>query len=127
MVMTATAKNKGICSVALLSLTLLLAFISPPSVNYNPERQAVPTELISRPSSSARRIVRYPLIKKLCRILFFLSSQEIIRRLMSYEGKIKTEFSENLKPAAFADKLTIELLFFIPGNSQLSDSYVLRG
>ena len=127
MIKTSAAKNKGICSVALLSLTLLLAFISPPSLNYNQERKGAQTELISRPSSSARRIVGYPLIKKLCRILFFLSSQEIIRRLMSYEGKVKTEFSENLKPAGFADKLKIELLLFVLGNSKLSDSYVLRG
>jgi hypothetical protein len=126
MIKTSAAK-KGICSVALLSLTLLLAFISPPSLNYNQERQSAPTELISRPSSSARRIVRYPLIKKLCRILFFLCNQEIIRRLMSYEKKVKTEFSENLKPWGFAHKLKIELLFFVLGNSKLSDSYVLRG
>jgi len=127
MIKTPAAKNKGICSVALLSLTLLLAFISPPSLNHNQERQSASTELISRPSSSARRIVRYTLIKKVWRILFFLSSQEIIRRLISYEGKVKTEFSENRKPAGFADKLKIELLSFILGNSNLSDSYLLRG
>ena len=127
MIKTSAAKNKGICSVALLSLTLLLGFISPPSLNYNQARQPAPTELISRPSSSVRRIVRYSLIKKHFRILFFLSCQEIIRRLMSYEGKVKTELSENLKPAGFADKLKIELLSFILGNSKLSDSYFLRG
>ena len=127
MIKTLAALNKGICSVALLSLTLLLGFISPPSLNYNQERQSATTELISGPSSSVRRIVRYPLIKKYFRILFFLSCQEIIRRLMSYEGKVKTELSENLKPAGFADKLKIELLSFILGNSKLSDSYFLRG
>jgi len=46
---------------------------------------------------------------------------------MSYEGKVNTEFFENRKPAGFADKLKIELLSFILGNSNLSDSYVLRG
>ena len=54
MIKTLAAKNKGICSVALLTLTLLLGFISTPSLNYNQARQSAPTELISRPSSSRK-------------------------------------------------------------------------
>jgi len=127
MIKTLVAKNRGICSVALLSLTLLLGFISPRSLDYNQARQSAPTALISRPSSSPGRIVIYPLIKKQFRILFFLSCQEIVRRLTFYEGKVRTELSENLKPVEFADRLKIELLSLNLGGSKLSDSYILRG
>jgi hypothetical protein len=44
-----------------------------------------------------------------------------------YDGKVRTELSENLKPVAFADRLKIELLSLTLGNSKLSDSYILRG
>jgi len=127
MIKTLAALNKGICSVALLSLTLLLGLISPPSLNYNQARQSAPTELISRPSSSPACIVIYPLIKKHFRILFFLSCQEIIRRLTFYYGKVRAELSENIRPVEFADRLKTELLSMNLGGSKLSDSYILRG
>jgi hypothetical protein len=121
------AKNKAIWPTVLLSLTLLLGFISAPPLNYNQERQAARTELVSRPSSSPRRIVVYRFLKKHFPFLFFLSCQEIVRRLLSYQRSVIVEHSENLKPAAFANRLKMQLLALTLSSSKSSDSYVLRG
>jgi hypothetical protein len=121
------AKNKAIWPTVLLSLTLLLGFISAPPLNYNQERQSAQTELVSRPSSSSRRIVVYRFLKKHFPFLFFLSCQEIVRRLLLYERRVMVEHSENLKPAAFANRLKMQLLALTLSNSKSSDSYVLRG
>ena len=120
-------KFKGICPIVLLSLTLLAGFISPPPFNYNQERQSAPTELFSRPSSSPRRIVVYRFLKKHFPFLFFLSCQEIVRRLLLYDRRVMVEHSENLKPEALGKKLKMQLLALTLINSKSNDSYVLRG
>jgi hypothetical protein len=125
MVKTLAAKNKGICSIALLSLTLLLGFISAPALNYNQARPA-PTELVSSPSAPSR-IVIYGFLKKHFSFLFFLSSQEMVRRLLLYERSVMVEHSENLNPEVLANRLEIKLLTLKLSNSKSSDSYVIRG
>jgi hypothetical protein len=127
MTKTSAAKNKGICSVVLLSLTLLLGFISAPSPSYNQERQSVPTALVSRLSSSPKGVVIYPLFKKNFHRLFFLSCREIVTRLVQFKIKVTIELAYNLKPKALANRLKTELLSLTLGNLKLSDSCVLRG
>ena len=119
--------NKGICPAVLLSLTLLLGFISPPPLNNNQARQSAPTESVSRRSSSPRRFVIYAFLKKHFPALFFLSSHEIVTRLLLYERSVRVEHSENLNPEAFAYRLEMQLLTLTLNNSKSSDSYVLRG
>ena len=121
-------KFRGICPTVLLSLTLLLGFISVASLNYNQERQPAPTELVlKRSSSPRRRMIVNPITKKHFTFVFFLSCQEIVRRLMLYDRRVMVEHSENLKPEALDNRLKIQLLALALGNSKLSDSYLLRG
>jgi len=120
-------KFRGICPTVLLSLTLLLGFISAPRLNYNQERQSAPTELVSGPSTSSRRIVAYRFFKKHSPFLFFLSCREIVRRLLLYDRSVMVEHSENLRPVAVANRLKMLLLALTLSNSKSIDSYVLRG
>jgi hypothetical protein len=118
---------KGIWPTVLLSLTLLLGFISAPTLNYNQERQSAQTELVSRPFSSPRRIVIYRFLKKRFPFLFFLSWREIVTRLLLYGRSVMVEHYENSKPEALANRLKMQLLALTLSNSKSSDSYVLRG
>jgi hypothetical protein len=129
MVKASTIKNKVICSIALLSLTLLLGFISPPSLHCNQERQSAstPKELVSRVSSSQKRIIRYPVFKEKFQLLLFISCREIITRLELFDRKVKVELTNNLISDELANRLKIELLSSTISNSKLSDSYSLRG
>ncbi len=120
-------KFRGICPTLLLSLTLLFGLFSAPRLNCNQLRQSVPTELISRPSSSPRRTVAFRFFKKHFQFLFFLSCQEIVKRLLLYDLRVMVEHSENLNPEALGKKLQMQLLALTLNNSKSSDSYVVRG
>src|SRR5687768_15378085 len=100
-------RSQGICTVILLSLTLLLGFTTPP-LRYNQERQAAPTELVSR-KPSQDQTVTYPSFKNNFQLHFFISFQEIVTRLGLFDLKVKIKLAENLKSEMLAKRIRTAL------------------
>jgi len=123
---TSAAKNHGICTVILLSLTLLFGFTAAPALRYNQERQTARTELVSR-NSKQHQTVAYSIPKNDFPLYFLISCREIITRLALFDVIVSIKRAENLKSLMVAKRLTIEFLQLTAGRSQLAETYFIRG
>ena len=119
-------KRRVLCAVILLCLTLLSGFTTAPVLRHNQERQAAPTELVSK-NSPQHQAVAYPIFESDSQLHFSISCREIATRLALFELKVEVQFAENLKSEMLAKRLKIELLRLTSGYSKLADTYLIRG